>query len=117
MGANHATISFDAIGRGGTVTEDAPSKRAGTRDSLFLTALMRLGSETRRREVRVRNLSEGGLMVELAKVAEVGTPVALELRGIGDVTGKVAWCTAGRIGIALDSPIDPKLARKPVSGA
>ncbi len=99
------------------MTDDAPSKRAGTRDSLFLTALMRLGSETRLREVRVRNLSEGGLMVELAKVAEVGTPVALELRGIGDVTGKVAWCTAGRIGIALDSPIDPKLARKPASGA
>ncbi len=99
---------------GETVVNDARSTRQRTRDSLFLVASLRLGTETKWREVRVRNLSEGGLMVELDKIAEVGTPVSLDLRGIGEVDGKVAWCTEGRIGIALDTLIDPKKARKPV---
>ncbi len=98
------------------VDGDNGGKRQRTRDSLFLTAQLRLGTETKMREVRVRNLSEGGLMVELDKIADVGTPVFLDLRGIGEVAGKVAWCTEGRIGIALDSLIDPKKARKPVGG-
>lgn len=90
------------------------SQRKRSRDSLFLMAQLRLGTSPTVHEVRVRNLSEGGLMVELDKVVEVGTPVALDVRGIGDIAGKVAWCTQGRLGVALDTPIDPKKARKPV---
>ena len=90
------------------------SKRARNRDSLFLTATLRLDGETDAREVRIRNLSAGGLMAELGRPAAVGTAVTLTLRGIGEVTGRVAWFTEGRAGIALDQPIDPKRARKPV---
>lgn len=114
VGGNHATTDHHEPIKDGNVTEDVTSKRARTRDSLFLTAHLRLAEEAGLREVRVRNLSEGGLMVELAKVVDVGTTVALDLRGIGEVTGKVAWCTAGRIGIALDALIDPKKARQPI---
>ena len=99
------------------VSERVQIPRARGRDSLLLVAQLSLGDEQGVREVRVRNLSEGGLMIELDKVAEVGTPVRLELRGIGEISGKVAWCTQGRIGIALDSVIDPKKARKPVGTA
>jgi hypothetical protein len=106
------------IGRASTSDEaGAASKRTRSRDSLFLVAQLRLGSEQAVREVRVRNLSEGGLMVELDRLVEVGTPVTLELRGIGEITGKVAWGVEGRLGIALDSPIDPKKARKPIGGS
>ncbi len=92
------------------------SQRTKSRDSLFLVAkLVFVGStDTREREVRVRNLSEGGMMAELDKIVDTGTPVSLDLRGIGEVPGKVAWCTAGRIGIAFDHQIDPQKARKPV---
>lgn len=90
------------------------AQRSRTRDSLFLMARLRFEGEAREREVRVRNLSEGGLMVDCARVMEPGTAVMLDVRGIGEVGGKVAWCTEGRIGIALDRPIDPKKARKPV---
>ena len=100
---------------GVTPTGGTPSRARG-RDSLLLIAHLQLGDERGIREVRVRNLSEGGLMLELDKVVEVGTPVRLDLRGIGETIGKVAWCTEGRMGIALDSPIDPKKARKPVGG-
>jgi hypothetical protein len=93
------------------------SKRARSRDSLFLVAQLRLPTDTQPREVRVRNLSEGGLMIELDRMVAVGTAVQLDLRGIGEITGKVAWGIEGRLGIALDAPIDPKKARKPVGGA
>ncbi|MBD8471752.1 PilZ domain-containing protein [Sphingomonas sp. CFBP 13714] len=65
-------------------------------------------------EVRVRNLSEGGLMIEFDRPLAVDTPVTIDLRGIGEVTGRVAWCTQGRLGIALDETIDPMKARKSV---
>lgn len=90
------------------------SQRSRGRDSLFLMARLRFVDEQEGRDVRVRNLSEGGLMAECTRVADAGTPVMLEVRGIGEVSGKIAWCTEGRIGIALDTPIDPKKARKPV---
>jgi hypothetical protein len=92
------------------------TQRTNNRDSLFLMAKLRFvgGPDTREREVRVRNLSEGGMMAEVDRVVDNRTPVSLDIRGIGAVPGKVAWCTAGRIGIAFDFPIDPQKARKPV---
>ena len=53
-------------------------------------------------------------MVELDRPVADGPVVSLRLRGIGDVAGRVAWCAEGRIGVALDHPIDPMRARKPV---
>ena len=93
---------------------DDSTKRGRTRDSLFLRANVRIGDEASGHEVRVRNLSEGGMMAELDRVVPVGTPVAIDLRGVGAVAGKVAWCAEHRIGISFDRPIDPKRARKPV---
>ncbi|WP_083748333.1 PilZ domain-containing protein [Sphingomonas sp. Sph1(2015)] len=92
------------------------SDRAGRRDSLLLMAQMTLGDEVAPRDVRVRNISEGGLMAELPISVEIGTPVALNLRGVGAVSGRIAWCTQGRVGVAFDRQIDPTLVRKPVGG-
>lgn len=86
------------------------------RDSLLLMAAMTLADDPNPRDVRVRNISEGGLMAELAMPVEIGTGIVFDLRGIGPVTGRVAWCTQGRVGVAFDRPIDPKLVRKPVGG-
>lgn len=90
------------------------SQRARARDSLFLMAQLQFVGEAKVRDVRVRNLSEGGLMVDCVSVKDPGTAVTLDVRGIGKVAGKVAWCTEGRVGIALDRPIDPRKARKPI---
>ncbi len=92
------------------------SDRAGRRDSLLLMAQMTLGDEAAPRDVRVRNISEGGLMAELPISVEIGTPVSLNLRGVGAVSGRIAWCTQGRVGVAFDCQIDPTLVRKPVGG-
>ncbi|RMB36048.1 PilZ domain-containing protein [Sphingomonas sp. PP-F2F-G114-C0414] len=109
---DRSTTTDTAADAQDTSSPNASGNRVGSRDSLFLMAKLRLADERRPREVRVRNLSERGVMLELDKVVAIATPVLLELRGLGEIGGKVAWCTQGRIGVALDSPIDPKKARK-----
>lgn len=96
--------------------EAVSAQRTGSRDSLFLMGRLTLGDESQPRDVRIRNLSEGGLMIEIGRPIALDMTLTLNLRGIGDVTGRVAWCAEGRVGIALDRPIDPMLARKPVGG-
>ncbi len=89
-------------------------KRELDRDSLFLKAALRFVDGDDCGEVRIRNLSAGGLMAEAPVIAKRGDAVELELRNIGRVTGYVAWVAQGRLGVAFDHAIDPKLARKPV---
>ena len=91
-----------------------PTAEKRKRDSLFLLAKMQLAGDAEVHDVRVRNLSEGGTMAEFARPVAADTVVELELRGIGPVAGRVAWYEEGRMGIAFDKAIDPKLARKPV---
>lgn len=84
------------------------------RDSLLLMALLKTAGQSEPLSVRIRNLSEGGLMAELPFDLPCDAPVEVEVRGIGWVTGRVAWQTQGRAGIAFDVPIDPRRARKPI---
>ncbi|TKD50294.1 PilZ domain-containing protein [Sphingomonas baiyangensis] len=92
--------------------DDAGTQRNAARDSLLLTATLRIGdAET---TVRIRNLSAGGLMAEYGRSLPLDTAVDVDIRGIGWTAGKVVWAVDGRLGIAFDAPIDPLLARKPV---
>ena len=93
---------------------DDALNRHEARDSLFVTADLRVVGTPAVTPVRVRNLSAGGLMAEFPSGLELGLPVEFNIRGIGWVPGHVAWSTAGRIGVAFDRQIDPMLARKPV---
>jgi len=90
------------------------SLRSEPRDSMFLMAAMRRPGSADV-QVKVRNLSSGGMMAESPVNFSRGDLVEAELRGIGIVTGKVAWTAGGRVGVQFDAPIDPRLARKPVS--
>jgi hypothetical protein len=93
--------------------EELASQRNGSRDSLLLSAVLRMeGTDV---TVRVRNLSSGGLMAEYAQPIAQGTPVQVEVRGLGWVNGRIAWTAEGRIGIAFEREIDPLAARKPVA--
>lgn len=100
----------------GPISKEDPAsvKRGMDRDSLFLKAILRFSSSKDENEVRVRNLSAGGLMAEAPLQVARGERVEINLRSIGWITGHVAWVTDGRVGIAFDHPINPKDARKPV---
>lgn len=93
--------------------EDFTGQRAGARDSLMLSANFRIAGQADE-NVRVRNLSSGGMMAEYTAPIARGTIVQVEVRGVGWVSGKIAWATDGRVGVAFDTDIDPMLARKPV---
>lgn len=104
----HSTAALSA--------EDFGDQRAAPRASLLLVAQFRVG-ENPQEQVRVRNLSAGGLMAEHAEPLARGTPVAVEVRGIGWVSGRIAWSAEGRVGVGFDHPIDPLLARRPASSS
>ena len=95
-------------------SDDLASQRNGSRDSLLLGAQLRTANGVDV-QVRVRNLSSGGLMAEYAQPITQGTPVEVDVRGVGCVPGRIAWTAEGRIGIAFDREIDPMAARKPVA--
>ena len=90
-------------------------KRKAARDSLFLTAEVRAEGANGLVNVRVRNLSPGGMMIDSSPVFHEGAKVTAHIRGIGDVTGHIAWIMEERAGVAFDAEIDPRQARKPVS--
>ena len=94
----------------------ADAKRGDGRDSMLLKAILRFQT-SREDEVRIRNLSAGGLMAEAPIPVARGEKVEVNLRNIGWISGSVAWVSEGRLGIAFDHPIDPAEARKPVNNS
>jgi hypothetical protein len=94
--------------------DDAAAQRIDTRDSLLLVARFRIAGSSEIVQVRVRNLSAGGLMADVPKPIDIGTMVEVEVRGVGWINGRIAWIAAGRAGVAFDHLIDPQAARKPV---
>ncbi len=89
--------------------------RSVTRDSLFLLAAVRIEDEAQTHRVRVRNLSDGGMMAEGPIHVRRGDRLEIELRNVGKLGGSVAWVQDKRFGIAFDHEIDPQLVRKPAA--
>jgi hypothetical protein len=46
-----------------------------------------------------------------------GAIVSADVRGLGTLTGKIAWSVEGRVGISFDQEIDPREARTPIAAA
>ena len=86
--------------------------RSVARDSLFLLANIRIEDQVDEHRVRVRNLSDGGMMAEGPLRVKRGNRLHIELRNIGKIGGSVAWVQDKRFGIAFDEEIDSQLARK-----
>jgi hypothetical protein len=92
-------------------------QRQAERDSLFLSATIKVEGLAAPITVRVRNLSNGGMMIDGNTQLVPGQAVSTDLRGIGPVTGMIAWVEAGRAGVAFDDMVDPKMARSPSVGS
>ena len=90
--------------------------RSVVRDSLFLLAQIRVEQNADSHRVRVRNLSNGGMMAEGNVTVRRGHRVAVALRNVGRVDGSVAWVQDNRFGIAFDEEIDSQRACRPIQG-
>ena len=102
-----------------TLTEaDEARLRASERRNFFLSTTLRI-VEHGELTARVRNLSNGGMMIEIDAALDIelqpGEPLTAELRNIGRVKGEIAWAAGRRYGVRFDREIDPELARKPVT--
>ena len=85
-------------------------QRQEKRDSLFVSATVTVEGG-KPFSTRVRNLSAGGMMIDVTNDPVTGTPVIAEVRGIGEIAGRIAWSSPGRAGVAFTEEIDPRLAR------
>lgn len=76
------------------------------RHNLILRGVLHCGIESP--EVRLRNISASGAMVDCSEDILVGTQVVLELAGGGAVAieGRVRWCRSGQIGLLFDRDFD-----------
>ena len=86
------------------------------RDSLFLMADVRVEGRLNSERVKVRNLSDGGMMVEGELIVSPGQRVVVTLKKIGEVGGVIAWTQSARVGISFDEPVDAGLARTSLVG-
>lgn len=77
--------------------------------------LIRVGtlrSGGRKLSVRLRNISEGGAMIECDRAIAPGTAVELDLDEGGVLTAEVRWCQQGQIGLQFVEEFElRKLAR------
>ncbi len=89
--------------------------RSVSRDSLFLLASIKVEQQDEVYRVRVRNLSDGGMMGEGHLRVTRGNRLVIELRNVGKVNGSVAWVQDDRFGIAFDEEIDSAAARAPAN--
>jgi hypothetical protein len=102
------------FGSGGYQRMTGVETRSVPRDSLFLLAEIRIEHNAEVHRVRVRNLSDGGMMGEGQLRIQRGHRIAVELRNIGTVSGSVAWVQDNRFGVAFDEEIDSQKARRPL---
>lgn len=56
-------------------------------------------------EVRIRDVSQCGFMAECREPIAIGSTVALDVPGIGEVQAQVRWQIGGRIGGMFLDPI------------
>lgn len=79
------------------------TKPRAVRKVALIKAHLRAGDEWI--EISVGNISATGLMAKCAKPPAPGSAVEIRRRG-SVITGRVAWATATRFGMASDQPID-----------
>jgi hypothetical protein len=70
------------------------------RHRLIRTGTLRAGEEAL--AVRLRNISEGGAMVECDRAFAPETRVALDLDAAGLLPAEIRWCQRGQIGLKFD---------------
>ena len=96
--------------------EDSASvkNRVSDRQSIFMQGYLQLAHMRAPQAVRIRNLSQGGMLAETPLPATVDECLTVHLPNIGPVTGRVAWTALNKFGVAFDNMVDPHQVRRKV---
>ena len=73
----------------------------------FLMAEISVAGSDGVHQIRVRNLSAGGMMGEGLVTIDTGSALMVDLPYLGSVAGTVAWVQGDRFGVAFAEDIDP----------
>jgi diguanylate cyclase (GGDEF)-like protein len=97
-------------------SEEAAGFTRPPRHRLIRTGTLHIGEEAL--PVRLRNISEGGAMIECPRSLDADTPVLLDLEEAGRLAADVRWCQRGQIGLRFAARFElGRLARpRPASG-
>jgi diguanylate cyclase (GGDEF)-like protein len=74
------------------------------RHRLMRRAMTAIGGETV--EVKLRNISSMGALVECPIAVAPGTELTIDIVGVGPVRGSVRWAQSGQFGVQFDGPFD-----------
>ncbi|MDT0576512.1 PilZ domain-containing protein [Croceicoccus sp. F390] len=91
--------------------------RRQERESLFLAAQLRIDGHDEPVAVKLRNISDFGIMAEGLMRVSRGDRLSVTLRNIGWVAGTVAWAAGDRCGIAFDHEVASHKVLYPVDDA
>jgi PilZ domain len=70
---------------------------------LVAEVVLRLGDDCL--TARAKDVSEGGIKVELAEPGHVGREASVIVPGMPPVAGRILWCRDGRAGISFERPL------------
>ncbi|HEU5482135.1 MAG TPA: PilZ domain-containing protein [Sphingomicrobium sp.] len=82
-----------------------PAERRADERIVPLLKVAKLTTDSGERLVRVRNLSAGGLMAEIAEAPPVGDRVSVELSS-QKIPSSIIWTREGLVGIKFDQTVD-----------
>ncbi len=85
------------------IAEAGAELRRSPRTNLLLAATAEVGGRTL--DVRIRNVSETGALIEGAGLPDAGGRLTLR-RGELQIGAEIAWSAGGRRGIRFDGPVD-----------
>ena len=87
-----------------TIEADGYSCIREPRQTLMRRAITMINGNTE--EIRLRNISGMGALVECSVPVAPGTHLTLDIVGVGPVAGSVRWAQSSRFGMQFDEPFD-----------
>jgi hypothetical protein len=97
-----------------TVEADGFQHLREPRQRLMRRAVAEIDGEVA--EIRLRNISATGALVECARPVAPGTIITIDIVGVGPVVGSVRWAQAGKFGVQFNNGFDlARLAPKKVA--
>jgi hypothetical protein len=103
--SNHDQAAFESTTFSLTTAVPRPVERRSDDRLIPLLKVAKMSSASGERLIRVRNISAGGLMGEIAESPPVGEQVSIELSS-QKIPSSVTWIREGMIGIKFDQTVD-----------
>lgn len=83
-----------------------PDDRRGSDRAATVFTIGKLGTGSAHRPCMVRDISPGGMRIQMTTPPEIGTQVVIEMRGLDPRTATVRWVRGREAGLAFDTDCD-----------